>query len=390
MKKNFFSMKKLPFSMNNSFIAYGIPISIYSYMLYDYYSKRYKTDKEEKVTNLGKKDNSYEFLKDVHYYCDSSKDDCLLSHTITVSAYNDIKLRGIDQYLDNIKRNPKIFETDKEYVFIWETNKIPEEQERGNLFAVYHVSPDIHQEYAANSESKVQETCGKGKCELVKIMKQIAEVSDQYKNGGFVEYEWYDVKTQETIIKKSFVIKLEDVEYKGKKTNLYIGSGHTVKQIQQEVYFFKLNILIINCFVFITMWIFFDFNSILKNRTFSFLILILSSFYLSSLMFDSYKINYTQDEYDKQYNKIMSSSKILAALLGSIILYLNLITEKQQPAMYKLLVMSILFTLLSSIYYSSKDLRSLSIIYIIKNISIINASLAILITFIVITLNKLT
>lgn len=107
-------------------------------------------------------------------------------------------------------------------------------------------------------------------------------------------------------------------------------------------------------------------------------------------MFDSYKINYTQDEYDKQYNKIMSSSRILAALLGSIILYLNLIKEKQQPAMYKLLVMSILFTLLSSIYYSSKDLHSLSIIYIIKNISIINASLAILITFIVITLNKLT
>lgn len=383
-------MKKLPFSMNNNFIAYGIPIIIYSYMLYDFYSKRYKTDKEEKVTNLGKKDNSYEFLKDVQYYCDSSKDDCLLSHTITVSAYNDIKLRGIDQYLDNIKRNPKIFETDKEYVFIFQENDIPEEQERGNLFAPYHVSPDIHEEYAANSEPKVQETCGKGKCELVKIVKQIVEVSDQYKNGGFVEYEWYDVKTQETIIKKSFVIKVEDVEYKGKKTNLYIGSGHTVKQIQQEVYFFKLNILIINCFVFITMWIFFDFNSILKNRTFSFLILILSSFYLSSLMFDSYKINYTQDEYDKQYNKIMSSSRILAALLGSIILYLNLIKEKQQPAMYKLLVMSILFTLLSSIYYSSKDLRSLSIIYIIKNISIINASLAILITFIVITLNKLT
>lgn len=383
-------MKKHFFSVNNNFIAYSIPIFIYSYMLYDFYSKRYKTDKEEKVSNLGKKDNSYEFLKDVHYYCDSSKDDCLLSHTITVSAYNDIKLRGIDQYLDNIKRNPKIFETDKEYVFIWETNKIPEEQERGNLFAVYHVSPDIHEEYSANSESKVQETCGKGKCELVKIMKQIVEVSDQYKNGGFVEYEWYDVKTQETIIKKSFVIKLEDIEYKGKKTNLYIGSGHTVKQIQQEVYFFKLNLLIINCFVFITVWIFFDFNSILKNKTFSFLILILSSFYLSSLMFDSYKINYTQDEYDKQYTKIWYSARIVAMLLGSIIIYLNLIKQKQPPALYKLLVISILFTLLSSIYYSSKDLRSLSIVYIIKNISIINASLSIFITFILITLNKLT
>ncbi len=383
-------MKKLPFSTNNDFIAYSIPISIYSYMLIDFYSKRYKTDKEEKVTNLGKKDNSYEFLKDVHYYCDSSKDDCLLSHTITVSAYNDIKLRGIDQYLDNIKRNPKIFETDKEYVFIFQENDIPEEQERGNLFAPYHVNPDVHEEYSANSEPKVQETCGKGKCELVKIVKQIVEVSDQYKNGGFVEYEWYDVKTQETIIKKSFVIKVEDVEYKGKKTNLYIGSGHTVKQIQQEVYFFKLNILIINCFVFITMWIFFDFNSILKNRRFSFIILILSSFYLSSLMFDSYKINYTQDEYDKQYNKIMSSSKILAALLGSIIIYLKLIKEKQQPAMYKLLIISILFTLLSSIYYSSKDLRSLSTVFIIKYISIINASLSIFITFIVVTLNKLT
>ena len=107
-------------------------------------------------------------------------------------------------------------------------------------------------------------------------------------------------------------------------------------------------------------------------------------------MIDSYKVSYTRDEYDKQYTKIWYSARIVAMLLGSIIIYLNLIKQKQQPALYKLLVISILFTLLSSVYYSSKDIRSLSTVFIIKNISIINAVLAIFITFIMITLNKLT
>ena len=107
-------------------------------------------------------------------------------------------------------------------------------------------------------------------------------------------------------------------------------------------------------------------------------------------MLNSYKISYTIDEYDKQYTKISSSARILAALLGSIVVYLNLIKEKQDPALYKLLVISLLFTLFSSIYYSSKELGSLSNVLIMKNISILNASLAIFITFIVITLNKLT
>ena len=375
--------------MRKEFIAYSIPIIIYSYMLYIYYSKRYKTEEDDKVVNLGKKDTSYDFLNDIHSYCAKSKDDCLLSHTITMSAYNDIKHRGIHEYLDNIKRNPKIFETDKEYVFIFKKNEKPKENKRGNLFGIYHVSPAMNQEYTANSEPILQEKCGKGKCEVVKIMKQIVEVSEKYKNGGFIEYQWFDVKSQENIIKKSFVIKLNDVEYKGKKTTIYIGSGHTVKQIQQEIDYTKLNLLSINCFLFITAWIFFDFNRILKNKTISFVILIIASIYLSSLMFDAYKINYTVNEYDKQYGKIASSSRILAGSLGTTIVYLNLLKEKQDPALYKILVTSLLFTLLSSIYYSSKELNSLSNVYILKNISMINASFGIFITFIMITLNKL-
>ena len=376
--------------INIEFVAYFIPVIIYSYMCYDYYTKRYKINSDETTTYLEKNINTHTFLKDIHEYCDVSKDDCLLSHTITVSAYNEIKNRGIDAYLDKMKRNPKVFETDKEYVFIFQKNDIPEEQARGNLFAPYHVNPDVHEEYAAISEPKVQEKCGKGRCGLVQIVKQIVEVSDKYKNGGFVQYEWYDAKTQETIIKKSFVIKINDVEYKGQKTDLYIGSGHTVKQLAQEISFTQLNMCIINCFLFITLWIFFDFKYILKNNNFSFVILIFASLFLSCLMFDSYEIEYTHQEYYNRFAKIGSSAKTLAMFLGSTLVYLNLIKEKQHPALFKLLVFSLLFILFSSIYYSSKDLNLLSYIYQFKYISIVNASVSVFLTFILITLNRLT
>ena len=52
--------------------------------------------------------------------------------------------------------------------------------------------------------------------------------------------------SQETIVKKSFVRKVKDVEYEGKKTNLYIGSGHTVKKASRSIDQLKLNILLIN------------------------------------------------------------------------------------------------------------------------------------------------
>ena len=77
-----------------------------------------------------------------------------------------------------------MFETDKEYVFIFKENKIPEENEKGNMFNVYHVSPIVNEEYVANSSPLLEEQCGKGKCDLLKIMRQIKDVSDKYDEGG--------------------------------------------------------------------------------------------------------------------------------------------------------------------------------------------------------------
>ena len=372
----------------NEYIAYTIPIGIYSYVLYDYYNNRFKKQADEEISDLEKKGNTHDFLEDIAEYCGNSKDECLLSHNITQASYDEIRSSGLENYLDKIKRNPKVFETDKEYVFIFKENEIPEENEKGNMLNVYHVSPIVNEYYVANSSPLLEEQCGKGKCDLLKIMRQIKDVSDKYDKGGFIEYYWFDVKTRETIIKKSFVMKVSDVEYKGEKTNLYIGSGHTVKKARQELDFFKLNLLLINCLLFITIWIFFNMKIALKNETLTFIILLFSVIYLSSLMTDSYKLEYSINEYEDQMKNIMLSARIMATFTGSLIIYLNLIKAKQVNTLYQLLVLTLLFTLFSSVYYTSRDIDSVSLVYLLKYVSIINASLTIFVTFILVTLKK--
>ena len=374
--------------MDKEFLVYTIPISVYSYVLYRYYMNRYKKE-FDKTTDLEKKDNIHEFLNDINDYCPIAKNNCLLSYNITDYAYKYIKEYGLDDYLDKVTRKSKVFQTDKEYVFIWKDNEIEEESKKGNMFSVYHVSPIINQNYASNAKIKLEEKCGEGKCDVVKILKQIKEVSDKYENGGFIEYYWFDVVSQETVVKKTFVIKIEDIEYKGKKTNLYIGSGHTVKKGDQELDFFKLNLLFINSLLFITVWIFFNMKTALKNKTLTYTILLFSVVYLSSLMLDSYKLEYSVREYEEQIKNIMLSARIMATFTGSLIIYLNLIKAKQVSALYQLLVITLLFTLFSSIYYTSSDKDSVSLVYLLKYVSIINASLTIFVTFILVTIKKI-
>lgn len=375
--------------MNKELLVYTIPTCIYSYVLYNYYNTRYKTKLDNSTNNLEKKDNTYDFLNDLNEYCSNGKDNCLLSYNITEYVYKYIKEHGIDDYLDKIKRKPGTFHTDKEYVFIYKENEIEEENIKGNMLNIYHIDKIIDKKYATNAKVALEKKCGKGKCDIMKIMRQIKQVTDKYKNGGFIEYYWFDVKTQETIVKKSFVKKIENVKYKGKNTNLYIGSGHTLKKIQQEFDFSKLNFLFINSLFFVTMWIFFNMKFTLKNKTLSYIILLFSTIYLSLMMIDSYKLEYSVSEYETQIQNIMTSGKILATFISSLIIYLNLIKRKKSNALYRLLVIALLFTLLSSVYYTSEDREIVSYIYLLKNISIINASLTLFLSFILVTLNKI-
>ena len=92
---------------------------------------------------------------------------------------------------------------------------------------------------------------------------------------------------------------------------------------------------------------------------------------------------------EKQLSNIMVSGQILATFTGSLIIYLNLIKQKQDSALYQLLVITLLFTLFSSIYYTSKDRETVGYIYLLKNVSIINASLTLFLTFILVTLKKI-
>ena len=105
-------------------------------------------------------------------------------------------------------------------------------------------------------------------------------------------------------------------------------------------------------------------------------------------MTDSYKLEYSINEYEDQMKNIMLSARIMATFTGSLIIYLNLIKAKQVNTLYQLLVLTLLFTLFSSVYYTSRDIDSVSLVYLLKYVSIINASLTIFVTFILVTLKK--
>lgn len=365
-----------------------IPILSYGYIQYNEYINKYER-KLKKTENLEKKDDIHDFLNDIDSYCPTSKNECLLSHNITDYAYQHIKKYGINNYLDKVTRKSKVFQTDKEYVFVFKENENSEENDKGNMLNVYHVSPLIYKKYTDWSTVKLEEKCGKGKCDLLKIMRQIKEASDNYENGGFIEYYWFDVVSQETIVKKSFVRKVKDVEYEGKKTNLYIGSGHTVKKASRSIDELKLNILLINVLLFILMWYYFDISKSLKNKRLSYTILIFSTIYLSSLMFDSYKNEFSSSTYNTHIYNIMTSAQVMATFIGSIIIYLKLFNMKYDQILFKLLVVSLIFTLISAIYYSSRDVETVKLVYLLKTISIINSSVVLILIFSILTLKKI-
>ena len=138
--------------MNKELLVYTIPTCIYSYVLYNYYSTRYKKKLDDSTKNLEKKDNIYDFLNDLNDYCSNGKDNCLLSYNITEYAYKYIKEHGIDDYLDKLNREPDIFQTDKEYVFIYKENEIEEENIKGNMLNLYHIDKIIDKKYATNAK----------------------------------------------------------------------------------------------------------------------------------------------------------------------------------------------------------------------------------------------
>lgn len=355
---------------------------IYLYIKFNYI----ETTNTDKPTNLIKKNDIHPFLKDVHRYCGDNKDRCLLSHEIVMNTYTEITNKGMDEYLNNIRQNPGIYETHtKDYVFIFQDNKNKEEGARGNLYGLYHPDDNIRHKYTTETLDYLTNVCGEDRCRLLDVNIKIKEMADNNKEGGFIEYYWLDPGTQERIIKRTYVKKIENIKYNDEIHDYYLGSGYTVSAVKMELDYFKLIASYLNIILLVNIWIYIEVSKFIEYKWFSITILTLVVLFLSSDLLYSYKDFGSTEYYNKNIMSVSDGGKTLAMLLGSIILYLNLFKLKNEYILYKLLLFAFMFILYGILFYASNSTEMLSRDYTLKRISIMNASVYMMLVFIFIT-----
>lgn len=357
-------------------------VCIYLYIKFNYID----SGTENKTRNLIKKNDIHPFLKDVQAYCGHNKDKCLLAHELVMNTYTEITNKGMNEYLNNINQNPGIYETNtKEYVFIFQDNKNKEEGARGNLYGLYHPNENIHNKYTIEALDYLTSVCGKDVCNLLDVNVKIKEMADNNKEGGFIEYYWLDPITHERIAKLTFVKKIENVKYNNEVHDYYLGSGFTESEIKMELDYFKIFIKYANIILLVTIWVYIEMTKFIENKVFSITVLTLSVLFLSYDLLYAYKDIGSTDYFNRNITAVSDGGKTLAILMGSIIIYLNLFKLKNEYILYKLLLFAFIFILYGILFHASNSVEILSRDYTLKRISIMNASIYLVLVFIFIT-----
>tara|TARA_B100001175_G_C19504108_1_gene639863 strand:- start:1582 stop:2727 length:1146 start_codon:yes stop_codon:yes gene_type:complete len=359
-----------------------IPTSTYLYIIYeDYYSK--SNVKIKDIEDLVKDKNETVFYKDILDKCDVNKNLCILSYEITKGAYDKITSHGITEYLNKIRENATPFETgDKEDVFVFQEHEDPNETSRGNLFTLYDNSSLLNQKYVADTIDDLNKLCGEGNCDLLSIMKQITSFCDKNPNGGFVEYYWFDPKTQQTISKRSFVIKINDVEYEGNKRDIYIGSGHAIEVNSRTIDYFKLYTTLGFSILFLLIFLILNLSKEFKSEVMENSVIFGAMVLFSLTMLDRYKTSHNLEKSIKLINNKSITSRILGALCASIAIFISLFKKQYSNSFYIIYVITLILLILSSIHIQTSDTTTIRNILSIKYISNIMITILLYIVFI--------
>lgn len=194
---------------------------------------------------------------------DLCKDDhCFTSISITTLVRDMITTNGLENTINAMVAQPEKYQTYKgDYVFIF--RKIPDE-ENGGYKALYHSHKGIHDKPTLEANKNMLETCPSGKCDVVKVIRKIGDFTNEHKQG-FLEYVWYDPVTNDTIVKRSYVEKIDNLKYKDEVIPVYIGSGYTLKQENTQVDYNSLIIYIITYLVFISLWNILEVSELLRD-----------------------------------------------------------------------------------------------------------------------------
>lgn len=299
------------------YISYVIIILSIIYVFYDNisFTKNYMLNGKIKKHKLHENpDKANHIIKNL---CET--DNCFTSMSITKLVKDMIHKNGLEYTINSMLAEPKKYQTYKgDYVFIF--RKIKDEK-NGGYKALYHSHPGIHGLPTLQGNKNMLKTCPSGKCDVVKVIREIGNFTNEH-NNGFIDYTWYDPVTKDTIIKRSYVEKLKDINYRGDNIPLYIGSGFTMKDVKENLDITLLIINIISFIIFVLLWNMLDIEFLLKTSPMvKNVFFIVVSFLFSTMILSSKKRRVLIEVQEKNLEKVILAGGILAGLTLSLSLF---------------------------------------------------------------------
>ena len=315
------------------------------------FGSRIKKEKNKTELNGIQHSNKFIFIKNVKDKCNN--DDCHLSMNLVYYITNLIKKHGLKKTLQEMRSDKNAFTTSKgEYVWIHRCNKKKE------CFFIYHYHDKLDNKNMKNAQIGMNKTCSEENCPVGKIITDLTKFSDTY-GEGFYEYKWFDPITNDIIIKRSFISKLEKIKTQfSDDDTIYIGSGATVETRTSKLDIILISIFFINIIIYIFFWkylnIDYHFNSIISNIVF-YCVILFNLFNLYNIKLESRNIKSVQEDYINTKNSAISLSGLGLAIsffLSKIFLNKNPIIIKNA---IKMLSFAIISSLLSFIDITNED-----------------------------------
>lgn len=334
-----------------------------------------KKERDENTdTSIRFKDN-LSMIQEIKKNCNN--DDCFMSYSMVQFIINMVKKYGLEKTILLKRSDRKKFTTNKgEYVWIHFYNK-----ELKEYVFLYHAKTGLDNQNMINSQIAVEKVCPKGKCVLQELIHRLTILCDKY-GRGFDEYEWFDPKTDENIIKRTFIEKVKKVKFKGETIDIYVGSGATIKKKESKINYVNFIIIIINVlFILVLIWKYLEIDNFFDKfpgHKLNYIYYLFVFYYLYNLT-QSTQISKKIDEAINELNSINDLSIKLAGIVLAVCFFFSYILEKrpneQKRVCLLFVTISIVFALFSFLSYGIgiKSVRKINMIVEIKSVFISNS-----------------
>ena len=364
--------------INNIKYLLGVALLFVVLVIYIYRFRKVNQKQSKTVDTITDK-NMLKFMTKISKKC-KPKNTCLVSYNQVQYLKDLIQEKGLKKTIKYLRGNPEDFKSDSgESPFIFHYDK-----ESKEFVFTYHSSDALHNKNMKEVQKVVNKTCEEKSCPVKKTFTKLAQFSSEY-GKGFYEYKWFQPKTKDIVIKRTFIEKVEisegiipkKIKNTGKKgkgkeekknkpqsiidnggiNTIYIGSGSTVQEQKSEVDIKGVIIIIGHIFVFMLFWELMGIDTLIDIYYPSLIFIVVLCLHLFNLANTSLETK-TIDKADTEFNNLSAISISFASLGFACFMFISRVLSDKPPKIvknaYKLLVVSISFSLISFINYKLK------------------------------------